>query len=190
MTIIDKLLICGLTFAISSCRTESNPQDVKILPSRGIEINGRLFLLNQTSYNQTLSCFNIKDTLNEYSSTALVFDSEGTSQPCIETFQKRIDYQNISFFFTGQRRDSLKLDIIEIRLNGPLTVSLDGKQIENTTVAIPSKYPNSIRFPVEGEDVHGSIFQENESDHGIIFCIDSIQNSIKLDRLFIQKRSE
>lgn len=190
MTIIDTLLISGLAFAISSCRTDSNHQDVKVFPSQGIEINGRLFLLNQTSYNQTLSCLNIKDTLTEYSSTALVFDSQGNSLPCIETSQKRIDYQNISFFYTGQRSDSLKLNIIEIRLNGPLTVSLDGKQIENTTLAIPSKYPNSIRFPVEGEDIHGSIFQENQSDHGIIFWVDSMHNSIKIDRLFIQKKPE
>lgn len=188
MNKILKHIISGLILAISSCQTDLDYRNIKVLPNQGIEIKGTLFQLDKTTYKQTLLFFNIKDTLFEYSTTAMVYDLEGNSLPCEETAQKRIDYQNVSFYFTGHRSDSLKLDIIEVRLNDAVTVSLDGKQIENSLLKIPAKYPNSIRFPFDSENIHETIFMENTSDYGITFSIDSIQNSIKLNRLFIQKK--
>lgn len=190
MTKINTVITVGLCFVIYSCKTTVSHQDINVLPGQGIEIKGKSFLLNKTSFKQTLSFFNIKDTLLELSSTAMAYDSEGNSVPCIETSQKRVDHQNLSFYFTGRSLDSIKLNVIEIRLNGSLTVELDGKKIDNSYLQMPSKFRNSIRFPTNEEDIHRTLFQENESDFGITFCVDSVRNSIRLEKLLILRKTK
>lgn len=158
------------------------------MPNIGIEFKGKAFLLDKTTLAETATFFQISDSLPTYFSSAEVFDADGNSLPCIESFQKRIDFKNLSFYFTGLAEDSLALSIIEVNLAGPLSVQLDNNKIDNSTLQIPQQYTDCIMFPVYGEDSHNALFSISGSKFGINFLVDSVSNKIELSKLFISKK--